>query len=130
MGSDDNKRLVRRLVEVVNERNLDALGEVAAGEFATVAKRWVRPFRGSFPDFQMRIVDLVAERDVVVVHLKCSGTHQGDWLGVAPTGRRFEEIDEVYIFRVQDGKLTSAVGVEDNLSRMQQLGIQPTGDKL
>jgi predicted ester cyclase len=125
LGSEDNKRLVRRLVEVVNERNLDALDEVAAGEFATVAKRWVRPFRGSFPDFKMRIVDLIAERDTVVAHLKCSGTHEGDWLGVAPTGRRFDDVDEVYIFRVENGKLTSAVGVEDNLSRMQQLGIQP-----
>jgi predicted ester cyclase len=95
MGSEDNKRLVRRVVEVVNERNLDALGEVAAGEFATVAKRWVRPFRGSFPDFRMRILDLIAERDTVVAHLKCSGTHEGDWLGVAPTGRRFDEVDEV-----------------------------------
>jgi predicted ester cyclase len=128
MGSEDNKRLVQRLVEIVNERNLDALDEVAAGEFATVAKRWVRPFRGSFPDFEMRIVDLVAERETVVAHLKCSGTHEGDWLGVAPTGRRFEDIDEVYIFRVQNGRLTSAVGVEDNLTRMKQLGIQPRSE--
>jgi predicted ester cyclase len=127
MGSEDNKRLVQRLVEIVNERNLDALGEVAAGEFTTLAKRWVRPFRGSFPDFQMRIVDLVAEHDTVVAHLKCSGTHEGDWLGIAPTGRRFEGIDEVYIFRVQNGRLTSAVGVED-LTRMKHLGIQPRSE--
>jgi predicted ester cyclase len=118
--------LVRRLVEIVNQRDLDAFGEIAAGEFVTVGKRWVRPFHGSLPDFEMRIVELVAERDTVVAHLRCSGTHEGDWLGVAPTGRRFDEIDEVYIFRVENGRLTSAVGVENNLSRMQQLGIQAT----
>ena len=41
-------------------------------------------------------------------------------------GRRFEGVDEIYIFRVRDGKLASAIGVEDNLSRMRQLGIRPT----
>jgi predicted ester cyclase len=71
----------------------------------------------------MEIVDLVAEDDTVVAHFKCSGTHRGEWLGVAPTGRRFENVDEISIFQVKDGKLASAVAVEDNLSRMRQLGI-------
>ena len=47
-----------------------------------------------------------------------------DWR--SSTGRRFEGVDEIYIFRVRDGKLASAIGVEDNLSRMRQLGIRPT----
>jgi hypothetical protein len=41
---------------------------------------------------------------------------------VRGTGRRFEAVDEIYIFRVQDGKLVSALGVEDNLTRLHQLG--------
>ena len=72
----------------------------------------------------MEIVELVAEGDTVVGHFKCSGTHRGVWLDVAPTGRSFEDVDEIYIFHVKDGKLASAVGVEDNLSRMRQLGIR------
>ena len=71
----------------------------------------------------MEIVELVAENDIVVAHFKCSGTHRGEWLGVAATGRRFENVDEIYIFHVRNGKLASAVAVEDNLSRMRQLGI-------
>jgi predicted ester cyclase len=88
-----------------------------------VARRWVQPFQSAFPDFEMEIVDLVAECDKVVAHFRCSGTHRGEWLGVPPTGRRFERVDEIYIFEVQDGKLVSAVGVEDNVMRMRQLGI-------
>ncbi len=42
------------------------------------------------------------------------------------TGRRFERVDEIYIFEVRGGKLISALGVEDNLTRMRQLGINPT----
>ena len=124
LSAEENKALVRRLVqEAVAERNLDILGEVADGEFAESAKRWVRPFRSAFQDFTMEIVDLIAEDDRVVAHFKCSGTHSGEWLGRPATGRRFENVDEIYIFRVQGGKLISAVGVEDNLARMRQLGL-------
>jgi predicted ester cyclase len=126
LTSEENKLLVRRLVkEAVAERNLNVLDELAAGEFAQVAKRWVRPFQSAFPDFEMEIVDLIAEGDKVVAHFKCSGTHRGEWLGVPSTGRRFENVDEIYIFQVQDGKLVSALGVEDNLTRLRQLGITP-----
>jgi hypothetical protein len=45
---------------------------------------------------------------------------------VPATGRRFEHVDEIYVFHVRDGKLASAIGVEDNLSRMRQLGIRAT----
>jgi predicted ester cyclase len=127
VSSEENKALVRRLVrEGVNERNLDVLDHVADGEFARIARRWVSPFRSAFPDFRMEIVDLIAEGDTVVGHFKCSGTHEGEWLGVAPTGRRFEKVDEIYIFRVKDGKLSAAFGVEDNLTRMRQLGLHPS----
>jgi predicted ester cyclase len=124
---DANKELVRRLVdEVVNQRNPDALDELASGAFARLARRWISPFESAFPDFRMELVELVAEGDLVVAHFKCSGTHQGEWLGIAPTRRRFERVDEIYIFQVRDGKLARAIGVEDNLSRMRQLGMLST----
>jgi predicted ester cyclase len=126
MGADHNKQLVRQLIdEAVGNHNLEMLEEVAAGPFADAARRWVAPFEGAFPDFTMEIVELIAEADTVVGHFKCSGTHEGEWLGVPATGRRFERVDEVYIFKVRDGKLVSAAGVEDNLSRLRQLGIFP-----
>lgn len=123
-----HKELVRRLVEEgVNVRRLGVLDEVAAGPFAEVARRWIAPFRGAFPDFRMEIVQLVEEGDTVVAHFRCSGTHLGEWLGLPPTGRRFEDVDEIYVFRVEDGRLVSAAGVEDNLSRLRQLGIALAG---
>ena len=115
MSAEENKRLVRRLVrEAVANKNLDVLDQVAAGDFAAIAKRWVSPFQSAFPDFEMEIVDLIAEGDRVAAHFKCSGTHLGEWLGVPATGRRFEGVDEIYIFDVKDGKLVSAVGQPDS----------------
>jgi predicted ester cyclase len=123
---EGNKELVRRLVEeAVGGRDPAVLDEIAAGPFAEVAKRWVAPFRGAFPDFEMEIVTLISDGEKVAAHFRCSGTHLGEWLGVPPTGRRFERVDEIYIFEVREGRLVSALGVEDNLSRLRQLGIFP-----
>jgi predicted ester cyclase len=72
----------------------------------------------------MEIVDLIAEGEKVVAHFRCSGTQTGEWLGQAPTGRRFQDVDEIYIFRVRDARLVDAVAVEYNLSRLRQLGLR------
>ena len=124
MSTEANKRLARRFIEeVIVARNAAVIDELAAGEFALAVKRWVSPFERAFPDFQMELVELIAEGATVVAHFRCSGTHRGEWLGVPATGRRFENVDEIYVFRVANGKLVSALGVEDNLTRMRQLGI-------
>ncbi len=124
MTAEQNKLLVRRLVEeAVNPGNLDVLDDVAEGEFAVAAGRWIGPFRDSFPDFRMEIVDLVADGEKVAAHFRCSGTNLGEWMGHPPTGRRFVDVDEIYIFRVSGAKLAGAFGVEDNLARMRQLGF-------
>jgi hypothetical protein len=60
----------------------------------------------------MEIVDLIAEGEKVVGRFRCSGTHLGPWRGRPPTGRRFERVDEVYIFRVKNGRISEA-GVGD-----------------
>jgi predicted ester cyclase len=122
-----NKQLVRRLVDDVNRRDPSLLDEVADGAMARRAAAWIDPFRGAFPDFRMEIVELIAEGDKVVAHFRCSGTHEGEWLGQPPTGRRFEDVDEIYIFEVRDGRLVDAVAVEDNLTRLRQLGLLPGG---
>jgi predicted ester cyclase len=118
------KAIVTRLVnEVINEGRLDLIDELYGADLAEGAKRWIAPFRASFPDVRMDIVELIAEGHTVVGRFRCSGTHQGPWLGHPPTGRRFHRIDEVYIFRTRDGKITHAWGLEDTHRRLRQLGL-------
>jgi steroid delta-isomerase-like uncharacterized protein len=122
--SETNKAVVRRLVdEVMNAGHMDVIDDIYAPELAPTAHRWIAPFRESFPDVNMTIVDLIAEADKVVGRFTCSGTHHGTWRGHPPTGRRFHNIAEVYIFTVQDGRIVSAWGLEDSHTRMRQLGI-------
>jgi predicted ester cyclase len=122
--TDQNKATVRRLIEeVLNGGRLEAIDELYAPELAPAAKRWITPFRASFPDVHMEVVDLIAEGDKVVGRFTCSATHLGEWLGHAPTGRRFEQVDEVSIFRLHDGRIIQVWSLEDSLGRLQQLGL-------
>jgi predicted ester cyclase len=120
----DGKALVRRLVdEVVNNGDFDALDELYTPVLAHAALRWIRPLRDAFPDVRMEIVQLVAEGDTVVARFRCSGTQLGAWRSHAPTGRRFNNIDEVYFFTITDGRISAAWGLEDTARRLHQLGL-------
>jgi predicted ester cyclase len=122
--SELNKATVRRLIaEVLNGGRLEVIDELYAPELAPAARRWITPFRASFPDVHMELVELIAEDDKVVGRFTCSATHLGAWLGQAPTGRRFERVDEVAIFQLRDGRIVHAWSLEDNLGRLQQLGL-------
>jgi predicted SnoaL-like aldol condensation-catalyzing enzyme len=119
-----NKEVVRRLIaEVLNGGHLEVIRELYAPELAPAASRWIAPFRASFPDVHMEIVELIAEGDKVVGRFICSATHLGAWLGHTPTGRRFERVDEVSIFRMRDGKIVHVWSLEDTLGRLRQLGL-------
>jgi predicted ester cyclase len=125
---DRNKATVRRLVgEVINGGQLDVIAGLYVPAAAVRAREWIVTFRASFPDVQMEIIELIAEGGTVVGHFTCTATHTGTWLGHPPTGRRFDRIDEIGIYRLRNGKITHAWSLEDNLTRLQQLGlIQPT----
>ena len=73
--SEANKMVVRRLIdEVLNGGHLELIDELYAPELAEGAKRWIAPFRASFPDVQMELVELIAEGDAVVGRFTCSAT--------------------------------------------------------
>ncbi|MDQ3655197.1 MAG: ester cyclase [Chloroflexota bacterium] len=123
--NDSHRDIVWRLVdEVLNDRRLEVIDEIFAPELADEAKRWIAPFQESFPDMRMEVIDLIAEGDRVAGRFTCSATHLGEWLGHPPTGRRFEAVDEVSIFRFHGGRIVETWGIEDNLTRLEQLGLR------
>ena len=125
--SSDPKSVIRRMIdEVMNGGRLDVIDELYSPQMARAARRWITPFRESFADVEMEIVDLIAEGEEVVGRFRCSATNLGPWRGRPPTGRRFERVDEVYIFRVRDGAIIEAWGIEDTRVRERQLGLSPS----
>ena len=119
---EENKVMVRRLMETINTGNLDIVDELFAPELAEPTKRSFSAFFSAFPDWHMEIVELVAEGNTVVGRFRCSGTNLGEFKGMPPTGKRME-VDEVYFLRVDDGKFVDFWGLEDDLARLRQLGL-------
>jgi predicted ester cyclase len=70
------------------------------------------------------IEDLIAEGDKVVARLTTSGTHQGVFLGLSPTGKRVM-VTGIEIFRLAGGKIVEHWNTYDDLGLFQQLGVLP-----
>jgi predicted ester cyclase len=120
----DRKQIVRQVVEeVIEAGRMELADELFTPRMARRARRWFEPFRASFPDVRMEIVQLVAEGETVVGRFRCSATHLGPWEGREPTGRRFERVDEVYFFAFEGERIADMWGLEDIASRRRQLGI-------
>jgi steroid delta-isomerase-like uncharacterized protein len=92
----------------------------AAG--AALVKELFARLRQAFPDLQVAIEDLVAEGDKVVSRNVVTGTHQGEYMGLPPTGRSVT-YNEIFILRFVDGRIAETWGVVDVLSQMKQLGL-------
>jgi predicted ester cyclase len=125
---EQNKAMVRRLVEGINAGNIEGIvDDLFAPRAARRVKRLFGEFYSAFPDWREEIVELVAEGNTVAGRFRYSGTHRGEFLGEPPTGKRME-VDEVFFFRVEGGKFVYFWGLEDSLNRMRQLGLIPGGE--
>ena len=126
MSVEENKALVRREQgELWNHTgNLDAAAELFAPDRLEDAKQEAANVRSGFPDLESTIEDLIAERDKVVVHWRAQATHQGEYMGIPPTGNRVN-FRGISIYRIEGGKIAESWSVSDDLSLMQQLGAIP-----
>ena len=118
--------MVRRMVEGINSGEIElTVEELFAPRAARRVKRLFTEFYTAFPDWREEIVQLVAEGDTVAGRFRCSGTHLGEFLGEAPTGKRME-VEEVFFLRVEEGKFVDFWALEDSLNRIRQLGLLPS----
>jgi len=124
--SEESKAMVRRMVEGINSGEIEpTVDELFTPRAAHRVKRLFTEFYTAFPDWREEIVELVAEGNTVAGHFRCSGTHLGEFLGEAPTGKRMD-VEEVFFLRVEEGKFVDFWGLEDSLNRMRQLGLLPS----
>jgi steroid delta-isomerase-like uncharacterized protein len=78
----------------------------------------------AFPDLQVTVEDVIAEGDKVVARNTVTGTHQGEYMGIPPTGKSIT-YNEIFMVRLASGRITETWGVVDVLSQMRQLGAIP-----
>jgi predicted ester cyclase len=135
MSEEQNIDVVKRLVGIVNERKLSQLAELThpdfkrhdlAGAFPEVSGTsgpadLTQMVLRAVPDLHYEIKQLVAQDDRVVVQLRGTGTHRGELLGVAGTGKRVEW-NAINIYRFKDGKWIETWQLADVWGLMRQMG--------
>ena len=92
---------------------------------AELQKTVFRKLLAAFPDLHIRTEDRLVDGDKIVYRNVVTGTHQGTYLGVEPTGRKIT-YDEIFIVRLDaSGRIAQTWGVVDTAAQMRQLGIIP-----
>ena len=139
MTDADNKAIIRRFVEEgLNKRKASLIDEVYAAEYIghdpeRPVPRRVEDLKQAmvgllgkvFPDAQYSIESLVAEGDMVVWHWTFRATHQGELMGISPTGKPIT-FSGVNIFRMTNGKVVEDWVYRDTVGMLRQLGAMPT----
>lgn len=137
MSEQDNKAVVRRYYdEVLNQRNIDLLDELAVEDYVehdpfpgqgnglADLKARVAGLCGAFNPLHFTIEDVIAEGDKVVVRWTNAGTDSGGFMGIPATGKEFG-IAGIDIHVARGAKLAEHWHVVDQLAQMQQLGLIP-----
>ena len=135
MLPEENKDLVRRYWEILNQGNLDLLNEVYSADFVwhlpdqdiqglEEAKQVTSIYLSAFPDMRFIAEDVITEGDKVVTRVKFRGTHRGELMLIAPTDRQIE-LEVIFIHRIEEDKIVEMWEMYDNVSFMRQLGVFP-----
>ncbi len=137
MATDANKAVIQQAVDAFNQGDWAAVDQLFAFDYIDhdraraalppgpecVKQAW-RMFRAAFPDLTGTIEDMVAEGDKVAVRATMRGTHQGELLGIPPTGRQVT-VTLIDINRIEAGTFVERWAETDMLGLLHQLGAVP-----
>jgi len=138
MSAEASKAVVQRFNELFGEcwrtGEVDILDEVLAPDFVYHSpgappglagfKQSLLMLSAGLHDLRYTVEDLFAEGDKVADRMTWQATHQGELMGIAPSGNTVRG-EEMHISRIAEGKIVEHWGQGDNLGLMQQLGAIP-----
>lgn len=138
MPAEENKVIVRRFIEqIFNRGNMSLVDEILAPDFVEHeelppgiprdregVKQLTAMLHNAFPDFKATIDDLIAADDKVVIRMIWTGTQEGEFMGIPPSGNSVN-VEVIDIMRLDGGKVVEHWGQMDNMGLMQQLGAMP-----
>jgi len=132
--SEANETVLRRFIgEVVNNGDFSILDELVQPNYVyrspdqeldgpEALKGLLAAYRIAFPDLNVRIDDLVNGGDKVVISVTLTGTHEGDLMGISPTGKPVK-IYGMILSHFEEGKIVEEWEILDMLAIFQQLGV-------
>jgi len=130
----ENKTIVRRLYEEVwNDRKVDVVDKLLSPSHALqepnasgsqigpqVYKTTVKRFHVAIPDLRFTVQEVISEGDKVVVSWILSGTHRGEFYGIAPTNKKIS-VEGITIHQIKNGKILESYASWDRLGMMRQV---------
>ena len=132
-----NEATLRRFQDAINTGDLEYISKTidevvepdvlirtplpVAATGAQALKEGFGRLHRAFPDLHITIEDVIAEGDKVVARNTVTGTHQGEYMGLSPTGKSVT-YNEIFIFRFAGGRIAETWGVGDVFSQLRQLG--------
>jgi steroid delta-isomerase-like uncharacterized protein len=135
----DHAATMRSTYDLINAGDIAGFGDLVSDDFIEhedvagfpATKEGTLDFfhalLDAFPDLRMTVEDVIAAGDKTVARARITGTHQGSFIGVPPTGAGVD-VQIIDIMRFDGGgKVCEHWGVADMLSLMQQLGVVPAG---
>src|SRR5918993_1484376 len=143
MSAEENKEKARRMVEeAFGQGRVEIIEEILAPDFvcydpnsesgevrgADTIKQEIEWFRNAVPDLTYTVEDQIAKGDKVVTRYTASGIHQGEFFGVAPTGKPIE-MTGITIDRFEEGRLVEEWPEYDLLGAMRQVGAIPDPER-
>ncbi len=126
INSGDLELISKTIDEVIKPDALIRTPMPAEATGAALVKEVFGKLLLAFPDLHVTVEDVIAEGDKLVSRNVVTGTHQGDYMGLPPTGRSVT-YNEIFIGRFDDGRIAETWGVVDVHSQMRQLGAIPGG---
>ena len=137
MSAEENRTLILKVIEEVwNRGDLEAVDRYFADDYVDHAplpgqapgpegyRAAVAAIREAFPDLHLTLEDIFGEGDKVAFRYTMEGTHRGDFMGIARTGKPVS-VGGMIIARIAEGKAVERWANLDTLSLMQQLGVIP-----
>jgi predicted ester cyclase len=122
MSTEETKGLMGRYFEALMKDKSDA----TVDQYVTDEnlKQHIRMFEAAFPGYQLSAEDMVVEGDRVAIRSIMTGIHQGELMGILPTGKQVS-VPLMVFYRVAGGKITEFWINADTLGLLQQLGAIP-----
>lgn len=138
MTPESSKQLMQKFTVFINTADEQLATELIAKDAAFHVPGQTAPLqgpagylfiiammRGGFPDIQWTLEETISEGERVAARFTMRGTHEGTFMGVPPTGKKFE-VQAINFYRWFDDKIVEEHGQPDLLGLMQQIGAVPT----
>ena len=139
MTAEENIRTLRRSIQAVNDRDLSIASQLIApgfvrhdlsGAFGEIkglkeVTNYIQLVLKALPDAQVKVKDIFATEERAALRITVSGTHQGEFLGTASTGKKVE-LNQINLYRFEEGRIAETWQLMDVAGFMRQIGALTT----